>query len=56
MAKINLEECTLEEMQQECEEVQGTPYGHNIIGIICNVAEKRFGESEAERLFEEYQG
>ena len=56
MAKINLEKCTLEEMEQECEEVQGTPYGHNIIGIICSAAEKRFGDAEAERLFEEYQG
>ena len=55
MRKININECTLEELEDECFEVMGTPFGHNIIGIICRTAEKRFGKKEAERLFNEYQ-
>ena len=45
--RINIKEATIYELEQECENVLGTPYGHNIIGIIC---------SEAERLFDTYQG
>ena len=55
MARINIEKASIEELEQECMEVLGTPYGHNIIGIICNVVEKRFGEEEAKRFYDEYQ-
>ena len=55
MSKLNLKECTLEELEDECINVQGTNFGHNIIGIICRVAEERFGEVEADRLFTTYQ-
>ena len=53
--RINLKTATLEELENECEEVVGTPYGHNIIGLICNTVDERFGEKEAERLFNTYQ-
>jgi hypothetical protein len=56
MARVNINTCTLEELEMECLRVMGTPYGHNIIGIICGVAEKRFGEEAAEELFNNYQG
>jgi len=56
MSKINLETATLEELDYECMRIMGTPYGHNMIGIICNVVEERFGEEEADKLFELYQG
>jgi hypothetical protein len=56
MSRLNLETCTLTEMAQECQEAEGTTYGHNIIGIICRVAEKRFSKKAAEQLFEQYQG
>ena len=52
---INIKTATLEELENECEEVVGTPYGHNIIGLICNTVDERFGEKEAERLFNAYQ-
>ena len=52
--RINLKTATLEELENECEEVVGTPYGHNIIGLICNTVDERFGEKEAERLFNIY--
>jgi hypothetical protein len=55
MSKINIETATIEELEQECIRVWGTPYGHNMIGIICGVAAERFGEEEGDRLFEEYQ-
>ena len=55
MSKLNINEATLDELENECESVMGTPYGHNIIGIICNVVSDRFGEDEADRLFDEYQ-
>ena len=55
MSKLNLQEATIEELEDECLEVMGTPYGHNIIGIICGVVKDRFGEDEADRLFESYQ-
>ena len=54
--RINLKTATLEEIQKECESVQGTPYGHNMIGIMCGVVSDRFGEYEADKLFHEYQG
>jgi|TARA_R100001082_G_C4284786_1_gene125516 hypothetical protein len=53
--RMNIKEATLEELEDECINVMGTPYGHNIIGIICSEAEKRFGKEEAKRLFELYQ-
>ena len=55
MAKFNLKTATLEEMEQECESLQGSQFGHNMIGLICSEAEKRFGEEEADRLFNSYQ-
>ena len=56
MSKLNLKECSIDEMEVECMNVMGTPYGHNMIGIICQVAKERFGEKEADRLFDLYQG
>ena len=53
--KVNLETCSLKQMEIECIMVQGTPYGHNIIGIICRAAKKRFGKEAADKLFNEYQ-
>jgi hypothetical protein len=55
MANMNINTATLEELEDECANVVGTGYGHNIISLICNVVEKRFGEEEAERFFETYQ-
>ena len=55
MPKVNIETCSLEELENECIKVLGTPYGHNMIGIICSQADKRFGKEEAERLFDTYQ-
>ena len=56
MSKLNINTATLEELEDECLGVMGTPYGHNIIGIICGVVKDRFGEDEADRFFDEYQG
>ena len=56
MSKTNLKTATIEELEDECESVLGTQYGHNIIGLICNIVDKRFGKEEANRFFEEYQG
>ena len=53
--RINIGTCTLEELEDECIKVMGTPYGHNMIGLICSEADKRFGKEEAERLFNTYQ-
>jgi len=55
MAKINLKTATLDEIWEECESVVGTPYGHNMIGIMCSVVEDRFGEDKADELFETFQ-
>ncbi len=53
--KINLKTATLDEIRQECENVYGTPFGHNMIGIMCNVVDERFGKEEAQELFDDYQ-
>ena len=55
MSRIDLKTATLEQLEDECAELMGTPYGHNMIGIICSTAEKRFGKENAERLFNTYQ-
>ena len=54
-SKINLKTATLEQIEDECAEVVGTPYGHNMIGIMCSVVKDRFGQEEADRLFETWQ-
>ena len=54
--RLNIQEATIDELEEECISVLGTPYGHNIIGLICNVVDERFGEDEATRFFETYQG
>ena len=56
MAKFNLKTATIDEMEEECMSLQETQFGHNMIGLICNEAEERFGKKEAERLFNLYQG
>ena len=53
--RININKCSQDELYEECERVVGTQYGHNMIGLICNVAEERFGKKVAEDLFETYQ-
>ena len=53
--KINIDKCSQDELYEEGERVVGTQYGHNMIGLICNVAEERFGKKVAEDLFETYQ-
>ena len=53
--RINIKTATLDELEEECMELMGTSYGHNMIGIICNVVEDRFGKEDAERLFNFYQ-
>ena len=53
--RINIKTATLDELEEECMELMGTPYGHNMIGIICNVVEDRFSKEDAERLFNFYQ-
>ena len=53
--RINLKTATLDEIRRECESVLGTQFGHNMIGIMCNVVEDRFGKNEAEELFNDYQ-
>jgi len=55
MARMNINTATLEELEDECAELIGTQYGHNMISIICGVVEDRFGEEQAERLFNTYQ-
>ncbi len=42
-------------LDMECYRVKGTLYGHNMIGIICGVAEDRFGKEAAENLFNKHQ-
>ena len=54
-SRTNLKTATLEELENECDELMGTPYGHNMIGIICRTVEDRFGKEDAERLFNTYQ-
>ena len=56
MSRININTCSFEELEDECISVMGTNFGHNIIGIICSEAEKRFGKEKAKYLFENYQG
>ena len=55
MSRTNLKTATLEQLEDECAELMGTPYGHNIIGIICRTVEDRFGKEDADRLFNIYQ-
>ena len=55
MARLNIQTATLEELENECAELMGTQFGHNMIGIICNVVDERFGKEQAERLFNSYQ-
>ena len=56
MSRLNIKTATLDELENECAELVGTQFGHNMIGIICGVVEDRFGEEEADRLFKLYQG
>ena len=55
MSKVKLKDMTVDDMRDECESVLGTPYGHNIIGLICNMAEQKFGVKVAQELYEKYQ-
>ena len=55
MSRLNIKTATLDEIENECEELVGTQFGHNMIGIICGVVKDSFGEKEADRLFEIYQ-
>ena len=53
--RINLETATLDEIREECESVLGTQFGHNMIGIMCQIVKDRFGKTEADEVFNDYQ-
>tara|TARA_R100000315_G_C5138910_1_gene79449 strand:- start:50 stop:220 length:171 start_codon:yes stop_codon:yes gene_type:complete len=55
MSRLNIETATIEELEDKCFELMGTPFGHNMIGIICSQVENRFGKEEAERFYNTYQ-
>ena len=55
MSKTYLKDLTLESAEDRIIDVLGTPYGHNIIAIILEQVEEKFGEVEAEKLYHEYQ-
>ena len=54
-SKVNLKTATLEQLEDECNELLGTQFGHNMIGLICQTVEDRFGKEDAERLYNTYQ-
>ena len=35
MSRLNIKTATLDEIENECAELVGTQFGHNMIGIIC---------------------
>ena len=37
MSRLNIKTATLDELENECAELAGTQFGHNMIGIICGV-------------------
>jgi hypothetical protein len=45
----------IKELEAECREVVGTPFGHNIIRLICMQVKEKFGKDEADRFFNKYQ-
>ena len=49
------ENMSLEDAEQKIVQVLGTPYGHNIIALIIGKVEKKYGEKEADKLFNKYQ-
>ena len=53
--KINLKTASLNELEEQCEYLQGSTYGHNMIGVIIGIVEDRFGEDEADRFFHLFQ-
>ncbi len=55
MSRFDFKNMTLESAESEILSVLGTPYGHNMIGIIIGQVAEKFGETEADRLFEQYQ-
>ena len=55
MSRLNIKTATLDELENECAELVGTQFGHNMIGIICNEAKERFGEDKADELYEAFQ-
>ena len=55
MAKFKPQTATLREIQTECSLLKGSGYGHNMIGLLCDIVEKRFGEKESIKLYKKYQ-
>ena len=49
------ENMSLEDAEQKIVQVLGTPYGHNIIALIIGKVEMKYGEKEADKLFNKYQ-
>lgn len=55
MARFRPQNATLSEIQTECMILKGSQHGHNMIGILCDIVEKRFGEKESIKLYKKYQ-
>ena len=55
MSKFDFKNMTLASAEEECANLVGTQFGHNMIGLILSKVADKFGEEEADRLFEEYQ-
>tara|TARA_Y100000592_G_scaffold61318_1_gene95806 strand:+ start:280 stop:465 length:186 start_codon:yes stop_codon:yes gene_type:complete len=53
MSRLNIKTASLDELKNKCLELEGTTFGHNMIGIICNVVQERFPD-EAEQFISIY--
>lgn len=48
--KFDFKNMTLETAEEEIYELQGSQFGHNMIGLILGEVAKKFGEDKAEEL------
>lgn len=50
----DIDEMNLEELREELKGLTPGPYFHNMVGVILNVIDKKFGEQEALCAIEDF--
>jgi len=48
--KFNFKNMTLETAEEEIYALQGSQFGHNMIGLILSEVANKFGKDEAEKM------
>ena len=52
--KINVEEAEVHEVIEYCDSIYYEQYGHNIVALVLQAVERKWGKETAQDIYERY--